>query len=152
MTTKTIPITNNFTLPTEFLSSSSEATFHYGFLLGEKLKSGSVIAFFGDLGSGKTTFVKGLAKAVAQIEPREVSSPTFNYFHVYSGSKTLYHFDLYRLKSEKEFLALGFDEYFQVDGICCLEWSEKITALLPQETIRIHFSHIEENKRKIVIS
>jgi len=135
----------------EVLTCSSEETFHFGVLLGNQLSCGAVIAFFGDLGAGKTTLIKGIAKGAACIDPREVSSPTFNYLNIYSGSKTIYHFDLYRLNTEKDFLALGFEEYFEAGGICCLEWSEKIASILPKDVLNIYFSHIDENKRKIAV-
>lgn len=102
-----------------------------------------MVALFGELGSGKTTFVKGLASS------ENVSSPTFNFLHIYPGP--LYHFDLYRLISEGDFLALGFQEYFNAGGICCIEWSEKIPSLLPKEAIRIYFEHAGGDKRTIAI-
>ena len=76
--------------------------------------------------AGKTTFIKGLIHAAAQIASSEVQSPTFNYLNIYEGRKTIYHFDLYRLRDRDEFLSMGFDEFFDAGGICCIEWSERI--------------------------
>jgi tRNA threonylcarbamoyladenosine biosynthesis protein TsaE len=81
------------------------------------------------------------------MPPEDVSSPTFTYLHIYPGP--VYHFDLYRLKSAEEFLALGFDEYFNTDGIVCFEWAEKIASILPEKTLRITLKHAGENERLI---
>ncbi|MBS0615114.1 MAG: tRNA (adenosine(37)-N6)-threonylcarbamoyltransferase complex ATPase subunit type 1 TsaE [Verrucomicrobia bacterium] len=129
-------------------SSSAEETEHQGFLLGKRVKHGSVVALFGDLGAGKTTFVKGFVQGASSHTVNDVTSPTFTYLQIYPP---VYHFDLYRLRSESDFLGMGFDEYFSPDNICCIEWSEKIPSLLPQHTIRVHLTHAGEDKRLIEI-
>jgi len=123
---------------------SAEETFLAGFSLGTTLKPNSIVAFFGDLGAGKTTFIKGL---VSSLSPEIVTSPTFTYLHIYAAN--IYHFDLYRLRSEKDFIDLGFAEYFARDGICLIEWAEKIIAILPDHTIRIFLEHKGEDRRTI---
>jgi tRNA threonylcarbamoyladenosine biosynthesis protein TsaE len=124
---------------------SAEETEKIAQELLQELKANSVVALFGDLGSGKTTFVKGLASS------KSVSSPTFAFLHIHPGTPTFYHFDLYRLTSAEDFIALGFQEYFYADGICCIEWPDKIPSLLPKETIRIYFQHAGGDKRTIAI-
>ncbi len=135
----------------EYKSYSSAETHQIALLFGKRLQPNAIIAFTGDLGSGKTTFIQGLAEGASSIVPREVSSPTFNYLNIYSGLTTIYHFDLYRLRSSKEFLLAGFEDYLQAGGICCIEWSERITSILPSNTTCIQISHLGENTRKIEI-
>ena len=132
-------------------SHSSEETFELGTNFGALLQENSIVCFFGDLGAGKTTFIKGLAAGI-EIDPETVSSPTFTYLNIYSGKKILYHFDLYRLRDADEFLSMGFDEFFDAGGICCLEWSEKIATLIPEEALIVNIVHLGGDKRKIEIS
>lgn len=118
---------------------------------GQQLPLNSIICFYGDLGAGKTTFIKGLANAVAECSPQEVNSPTFVYLNIYEGKKTIYHFDLYRMDSESEFLSMGFEELLNGNGICCIEWAEKIESLIPSHAIHIEIQHAPNNSRKIAI-
>lgn len=129
----------------EHVTRNAEETRAVAQEIGLGLKPNSVLALFGDLGSGKTTFVQGIASY------DEISSPTFSYLHIHSGSPAIYHFDLYRLLSSDDFTALGFQDYFFAGGICCIEWSEKISSLLPKDAIRIYFEHLGGDLRKIVI-
>ncbi len=129
-------------------TSTPEETEHHGFLLGQTVRPGAVVALFGELGAGKTTFLKGFVQGASSHTAADVTSPTFTYLHIYPP---VYHFDLYRLRSENDFLAMGFDEYFSSDNICCIEWSEKIPSLLPPHTIRVRLEHAGDNKRWIQI-
>ncbi len=134
------------------VSLSPEQTEEIGEQFGKTLPQGSVVCFFGDLAAGKTTFIKGLVAGACRLDPLQVCSPTFVYLNIYEGAKTLFHFDLYRLKGSQEFLGMGFDEYMGGEGICCIEWSERIEELLPPSCIKVEMTHIGENKRKIVIT
>ena len=135
-----------------YYSHSPEETFSLGEKLGRKLSSGGVICFFGDLASGKTTLIKGLIHAGAEITPEKVSSPTFVLLNIYEGKQTVYHFDLYRLNTPEEFFHLGFEEYWKTPGICCMEWSERIEKFLPENAVIIRMKALEEaGKREIVI-
>lgn len=124
--------------------------------LGQKAKEGTLFCLFGDLGAGKTTLIKGIAKGLG-INPEEVFSPTFLYLAQYVSDKgnLFNHFDLYRLHNVEEFLSLGFEEYFFGKAITCVEWSEKIENVLPEDRISLHLSAIGEGqdreKRKVVI-
>lgn len=120
--------------------------------LSKELKAGSVLAFFGDLGTGKTTFIRSLAHELCDVAPEAVSSPTFQYLNIYKGKKTLYHFDLYRIKNAEDFLNMGFDEVLDQDGITCIEWAERVEEILPPDTIRINITHEKENVRLIEIA
>lgn len=118
---------------------------------GEQLAPGSVVCLFGDLAAGKTTFIKGIVSGAAHLDPSLVQSPTFTYLHIYEGTKKVYHFDLYRLKDIDEFLSMGFDEYFDAEGICCIEWSERLASYLPPHCIQVTFHHAGGDKRNITI-
>lgn len=134
-----------------FESCSSDETQQCGEHFGKALPLNTVVAFQGELGAGKTTFIKGFARGAGGLQEREVNSPTFTYLNIYHGSKTIYHFDLYRLSSPEEFLSMGFDEYLTYGGICCIEWSERIASLLPERTLTVHISHLGDDKREIEI-
>src|SRR5262245_47888072 len=115
----------------EYTTHSAHETMLLGKKLGKELPDNSIVCFFGDLGAGKTTFIKGLASGAANFSVEEITSPTFVYLNIYEGKRSVFHFDLYRLKNVHDFIGLGFDEYFQAGGICCIEWSERISACLP---------------------
>lgn len=133
------------------LSHSPEQTAQIAQEFASQLKRGDIVAFFGDLGSGKTTFLKSLIAQLNSISSDDVHSPTFSYLHIYPGEIPVYHFDLYRLKESSDFISLGFQEFFQAGGICFLEWSEKITSLLPDKTIKITLLHAGQDKRYIQV-
>lgn len=137
--------------PFLFFSYSDEETSQIGEGLGKILSVGQIVCLFGDLGAGKTTFLKGLVHGAASLHPDEVNSPTFSYLNIYSGKKIVYHFDLYRLKNADEFLAMGFDEYLFGDGICCVEWPERISSILPQNFIEVKIDHEGGDRRNIAI-
>jgi tRNA threonylcarbamoyladenosine biosynthesis protein TsaE len=100
--------------------------------LASRLRPGSIIALTGDLGSGKTQFVKGLAAGIGF--GGEVTSPTFTLIHEYVGGRLpIYHFDFYRLENEDEALRLGLEEYLQGGGICVIEWAGKFRELIPKD-------------------
>jgi tRNA threonylcarbamoyladenosine biosynthesis protein TsaE len=126
---------------------SAEETFQAGVHFAQSLQGNEVVAFFGDLGSGKTTFLKGMISTLAKCKPDEITSPTFTYLHIYEGP--VFHFDLYRLSSSQQFGE--FSAYLQGEGICCIEWAEKIEELLPPQTIRISIQYSGENSRVINI-
>lgn len=130
---------------------SDQETIILGQEMGKELPPNSVVCFYGDLGAGKTTFIKGLASAAAQCPSSIVNSPTFVYLNIYQGPKTVYHFDLYRLKDVDEFLSMGFDDYFFAGGICCIEWSERIEPILPANCVKITLIHQGEQTRGVRI-
>jgi tRNA threonylcarbamoyladenosine biosynthesis protein TsaE len=136
----------------QYLSHSAAETFELGVKLGQELPVPTVICLFGELAAGKTTFIKGLVHGATQLDPSIVQSPTFTYLHIYEGQKTVYHFDLYRLRDIDEFLSMGFDEYFEAEGICCIEWSERIAAYLPPNSLLIFLEHVREDQRLITLT
>lgn len=122
-----------------------------GYRLGEGAKSPAVFCFFGDLAAGKTTLIKGMVAGATGISQEQVSSPTYVLLNIYEGRRSLYHFDLYRLQSSEEFLGMGFDDYWQGEGICCIEWSERIQDLIPPDAIQIQMKSLSSSKREIRI-
>lgn len=132
----------------EFISKNPEDTFAFAKQIASYLQKGMVIAFFGNLGAGKTFFIKGICRALEK-DPIIVTSPTFTYLNIYEAIFPVYHFDLYRLENAEQFLKMGFDEYLQSDGICLIEWAEKIENLLPSDVIKIKLEHVAEDERKI---
>ncbi len=121
-------------------------------LLGEKLaktlKGGTVVAFFGGLGMGKTAFTRGLARGVKA--QRDVSSPTFAIVNDYGGEPPLYHFDMYRVESWDDLYSSGFFDFYENGGILAVEWSENIENALPENTIRVEFQRGEHDTQRII--
>jgi len=131
------------------ISSSDTETQELGQELAQKLKASDIVALHGDLGAGKTTFVKGIVQELTQTPVREVISPTFTYLHTYSAKVPVFHFDLYRIDGTEEFLKMGFLDFLQEEGISLIEWPEKIDSLLPKSIFHVEFSYLGEQKRKI---
>jgi tRNA threonylcarbamoyladenosine biosynthesis protein TsaE len=132
-----------------FFTKSFEDTQKAGREIAKFIRPGDVVCLTGDLGAGKTTLMKGISKELAEISPEEVTSPTFTYLHIYSGTQKIYHFDLYRLASSEEFLALGFHEFFSESSICCIEWPDKIPKELRLQKVSIEIAYLSLETRKI---
>ncbi len=129
-------------------TNSTEETLQFSKELAQKLQPGDVIILEGDLGAGKTTFTKGLALGL-EIK-KNVSSPTFTIIKEYNGRLPLYHMDVYRLEDSYE--DLGFDEYFEGQGVTVVEWAHLIEEQLPNELLQIKITHGEENSRILTIT
>lgn len=134
----------------EFVSKSVEETIQFGRDFAGQLKPGDVVCLAGDLGAGKTHFVKGVA-SYFRVDPDDVHSPTYTLIHEYPGKIPVYHFDCYRLKSEQEALEIGTEDYLYGDGISLVEWPEKIKGLIPEEAIWIKILHLSGAQRKFII-
>jgi tRNA threonylcarbamoyladenosine biosynthesis protein TsaE len=117
----------------------------------EGLKAGDIVLLQGQLGAGKTTFVKGMVEAF-KIKPRKVNSPTFVLMNYYEGALPVYHFDLYRLENPKALDTVDFDDYFYGHGISLIEWPERLGAFRPEKYYLVEFQHQGERQRKICIS
>ncbi len=133
------------------ISNSEEETKLCAQRLAGHLKAGDIIFLQGDLGSGKTTFVKGLAQAF-KVNLKQVNSPTFVLMNYYKGKLPIYHFDLYRLESPQEIGTLDFDEYLYGQGITVIEWSERLGGHNIKPRYLVKFQHKGEHRRKICIS
>ena len=134
----------------EFTTKTSEETIELGFKIGQKLKKGNIIAMQGTLAAGKTTITKGIAKALEITDT--ITSPTFRLISEYYGKMPLYHMDVYRLEGSEDFENLGTEDMLYGDGVCIIEWSEKIMDSLPKETIIINIQPQDDGSRKIQIS
>ena len=134
---------------TEFVSKSVAETENFACDFAKKLKPGSVVAFEGGLGAGKTAFVRGMAKGLCCIE--DVSSPTFAIINEYRGNIPLFHFDMYRIETLGELYSIGFFDYLDRNGICALEWSENVYSALPDDSIFVKIEPISETERKISV-
>ena len=119
---------------------SVEDTGRLGRLIDQTLSGGEVLGLSGDLGSGKTTLVRGIAEGL-DAEPTRVTSPTFVLIHEYHGRLPLIHADLYRLESEREMIAIGLDEYFNETTVAAIEWADKFTGALPVDRLDILLEH-----------
>ena len=128
-------------------SNDEEDTLSVGRSLAEKLSSGSVVALYGELGAGKTAFVRGLADGLG-LKCR-VTSPTFTIVNEYDGAVPLFHFDMYRLRSEDELFEIGWEDYLLRGGVIAVEWSENAERSLPGNTVRVHIQKTGENSRRI---
>lgn len=130
------------------ISQSAEETIAFGQSVAATLRRGDVLALCGELGAGKTHFVKGITSGLGA--DAAVTSPTFTLIHEYFGGRLpAYHFDFYRLDDEDEALKIGLDEYLDGDGVCLIEWADKFPALLPPHTRWLRFSHREDGARVI---
>jgi tRNA threonylcarbamoyladenosine biosynthesis protein TsaE len=135
-----------------FHTKSVSETIRIGKSIGSRLLPGDVVALMGELGAGKTQFIKGLAAGVGVEHPTYVSSPSFKLINEYPGKTNFYHIDLFRLKGEKEAEELGLDDYFQGRGVTAIEWADKVPSLLPEEILWIEIRYTGENSRSLEIS
>jgi tRNA threonylcarbamoyladenosine biosynthesis protein TsaE len=134
----------------DLTSPSAEATQKLGERLGALARAGDLFFLEGDLGAGKTCFVQGLGRGLGI--PEEVSSPTFILANEHRGGRlALYHLDVYRVRNADEAIGIGLDDYLSGDGVCAIEWAEKIRAALPAEHLWITFRHAGENARGITL-
>ena len=119
----------------EYLSHSAEETEAIGEALGRQLRGGSVVAYRGGLGMGKTAFTRGLARGLGCRG--RVTSPTFTIVNEYNGTTPLFHFDMYRLEDEDALFDIGWDDYLERGGVCAVEWSENVESALPVDTVYV---------------
>lgn len=131
--------------PVVFETTDDRATIALGERLAKFLKPGAIVAFYGDLGAGKTTMIKGVARGLGVKET--VKSPSFVIITEYLGRLPVYHIDLYRIRSIEELLHTGFDSYLRSDGVCLIEWAERAEELLPVNTIRIKLTFADSGRQ-----
>ena len=123
-----------------FKTENPEETQTLGEKLGKTLKQGDVIALIGDLGTGKTCLTQGIARGVGIASDEVVNSPSYILINEYNGTVPIYHIDLYRLENSGEIAELGLSEYVEGDGICIIEWAERMADALPDTCIKIHIT------------
>ena len=131
------------------ITNNESETIREGERLGQKLKPGSVVALYGDLGAGKTVFTRGLAAGLGI--GMNVSSPTFTIVNEYPRDVPLFHFDMYRLDSEAELFDIGWDDYLDRGGVCVVEWSEKVPGAFSPDTIVVKLENLGGDSRRLEI-
>ena len=130
-------------------TNSPEETEALGASLAQELEPGAVLAFTGDLGAGKTAFVRGLARGLGC--PGRVTSPTFTIVNEYEGGRLpLFHFDMYRLGSADELFDIGWEDYLARGGVCAVEWSENVADALEDEPIRVDIRRGEHDGQRVI--
>jgi tRNA threonylcarbamoyladenosine biosynthesis protein TsaE len=133
------------------ISNSPDDTLAIARALGAALRPGDVVALYGDLGAGKTLFCKGVGEALG-IPPDRIVSPTFTIVTEHEGPVPLTHIDVYRLAGPREAEEIGMRELLSGDGVCLVEWAEKIEKLLPLDCIQVRFSFSDGDRREIAIA
>ncbi|MGM9851264.1 MAG: tRNA (adenosine(37)-N6)-threonylcarbamoyltransferase complex ATPase subunit type 1 TsaE [Muribaculaceae bacterium] len=137
------------TIHIQSLAELPEAARQFVALMGDE----TVYAFYGEMGAGKTTFIRELAKALG-VTDDDVNSPSFSIINEYRSDTTaelIYHFDLYRLESLDEAFDIGVEDYFDSGAVCLIEWPERIQDILPDDTVTVHITELADGSRQIDI-
>ena len=133
----------------EFITASPKETENVGQALGAVLRPGTILAYEGDLGAGKTAFTRGLARGLGATE--QVTSPTYTIVNEYlSGRMPLFHFDMYRLRSADDLWDIGWEDYLDRGGVCAVEWSENVAEAM-EGAIRVRIEKLGEDRRRITL-
>ncbi|MEA3490086.1 MAG: tRNA (adenosine(37)-N6)-threonylcarbamoyltransferase complex ATPase subunit type 1 TsaE [Candidatus Omnitrophota bacterium] len=130
-------------------TNSPEETVEVASRLAAELREGDLVALVGELGAGKTMFVKGVARGLGVRDPLYVNSPSFVVLKEYHGRKDLYHFDIYRLDLKSFCETLDYERYFYGNGITVVEWAEKIADILPEEYLEVGIEYADHSERKL---
>lgn len=132
-----------------YITHSPEETEKLGAALAQRLQPGTIIAYTGDLGAGKTAFTRGLAKGLGYTQP--VTSPTYTIVNEYLGGRLpLFHFDMYRLASSDDLWDIGWEDYLERGGVCAVEWSENVADAM-EDAIRVDIAKLSDDTREITI-
>ena len=137
------------TIHIQSLAELPEAARQFVALMGDE----TVYAFYGEMGAGKTTFIRELAKSLG-VTDEDVTSPAFSIINEYRSDTTaelIYHFDLYRLESLDEAFDIGVEDYFDSGAVCLIEWPERIQDILPDDTVTVHITELADGSRQIDI-
>ena len=134
----------------KFISKSEDETVGLGRDFAGRLAAGGFVGLYGDLGAGKTQFVKGICEGFNVQEV--VNSPTFTIVNEYHGTLPVFHIDLYRMKNVEEILNIGFDEYIEAGGVCLVEWAEKLDGIIPEKRFDVKMSVVDDSTREISIA
>lgn len=136
----------------QITTGSPGETEQLGVSIGSLLQPGSFLALQGDLGGGKTCLTRGVVASLAPQSNNLVASPTYAIMNCYPGSTPVYHFDFYRLTCADDIAELGFEEFFYGDGVCVVEWSERLAGLMPDDVLTLLFEHAGDDRRLITIT
>ncbi len=135
----------------EVITHSPEETTNWGRELAKRLAAPVLVLLTGDLGSGKTTLIKGIVAGLGAANEDEVTSPTFTLVHVYGNAARVYHADLYRIENFHDFETLGLEDVFDKPGVVILEWSERFPLEFPWPQVRIRLEHLGGDARRISV-
>jgi tRNA threonylcarbamoyladenosine biosynthesis protein TsaE len=135
----------------QIISHSPEETRKLGRKLGKQLKAGAIIALTGDLGSGKTVFVQGLASGLDVSNDYYITSPTFTLINEYMGRYSFYHVDLYRIESHDDFEEIGLYDIITGDGVTAIEWADRLPKNVLTGHLAVHFEIIDDDSRRILL-
>ncbi|NCC68172.1 MAG: tRNA (adenosine(37)-N6)-threonylcarbamoyltransferase complex ATPase subunit type 1 TsaE [Clostridia bacterium] len=133
----------------DIITHTVEETELAGAELAKALKPFAVVTLYGDLGAGKTAFVRGIARGLNS--PNRVTSPTFTIVNEYSGTLELFHFDMYRLESSDELFEIGWEDYLARGGVCVIEWSENVSDAFDGTEIKVNIEKLTDTDRKITV-
>ena len=134
-----------------YITHSPEETEKLGAALAQRLQPGTIIAYTGDLGAGKTAFTRGLAKGLGYTQP--VTSPTYTIVNEYLGGRLpLFHFDMYRLASSDDLWDIGWEDYLERGGVCAVEWSENVADAMPEGTVYVTIERAPEGENARIIT
>jgi len=132
----------------QIITRNPNQTIKLGMAISGLLQKGDILALFGNLGSGKTTLVKGIAKGL-RVKSRIVNSPSFVLLKEYGGRLPLYHFDFYRIEKPEETYGIGLEEFLFGKGVCVIEWADRIRRILPKQYLRLNLKFLDKDRRKI---
>jgi tRNA threonylcarbamoyladenosine biosynthesis protein TsaE len=135
----------------EVVTDSAEETVEFGRQLAKQIKPPCLILLEGELGSGKTTLVKGMVVGLGAAREEEVTSPSFTLVHEYGHERKVYHVDLYRIEGARDFASLGLDELFEENATVIVEWGERISDNVPGLKWRIRLEYMTSDKRRITV-
>lgn len=134
------------------ISNDPDETFRMGRIIGKTLNEGAIVALIGELGAGKTGLTQGIARGLDVGEEYSVTSPTFTLINEYPGRLKLVHLDVYRLSGSADLPDLGYEEYIFGKGVVVIEWAEKIRDVIPDESLFITMTYLDQTRRRIEIS
>jgi tRNA threonylcarbamoyladenosine biosynthesis protein TsaE len=135
----------------EIVTHSAEETIEFGRQLAKHIKPPCLILLEGELGSGKTTLVKGMAAGLGVAREEEVTSPSFTLVHEYGRDRKVYHVDLYRIEGARDFASLGLDDLFEEEATVIVEWGERISDNAPELQWRIRLEYVTSDERRITV-
>jgi tRNA threonylcarbamoyladenosine biosynthesis protein TsaE len=137
--------------PAVITTHSPEETVAVGERFGRALQPGAVVALIGELGAGKTHFVKGVALGLGVSDPARVNSPTFVLVNEYAGRLPIFHLDAYRLRGSGDLNEIGFDEILESGGVVLIEWADRVPAAIPANAITVRFEVVSPTERRVTI-
>lgn len=135
----------------DFISQNEDQTRRLGNKLGKLVSAGHVVALIGELGAGKTRWAQGMGQGLNLPDDDIVNSPTYTFINQYQGRLPFYHIDVYRLGTLEEADTLGLDDYIYGDGVCLIEWANRIAETLPPDRLEVELHHLGSTRRRVIM-